>query len=598
MNNAYTKILNDSELSASVRETISRAVQAAKVDREERCELAMEMIDHFRSGLAAGTAEADLIAEFGDPKQAGRLMGRAAKRKRNPLRRSLAYARRGVWVTAGVLVLVYAFALLRYHIGAPSVTRDYVAELRTEQERIPQSERAWPYYLRVAQQTTDLQGLLEDVRYNAGGDADESELLQQYIGERPEIAEQIRSGAGLPFVGYPLLVGADPELERIYEARDENYTWEPISNADLQSYDGRPPMMFEILLPYIQEMREQSRLLEADAHNALGAGDAGRFLRNVEALVGMGDQVRRERTLIEQLVGIALGRKADALLRRGLTDRPGLFTADQLAQLRAVIEASPSGRTPIDLSLERTTFADLIQRVYTDNGDGDGRITAEGLRMLESLMSPSYMLYSTGVDSPLVQFVVGPAAGVVVASRKETQEKYDELMDAAERAVAAPLWDPVDEPDVYMEVERLLDEEKFRYPMIGVLMPAMNRVRVNNDQLAQSRNSVILALAIQEHRLRTGAYPASLDEIDVEARFTIDQWTGERFLYTRSAGGDSYTLYTMGTDFDDDGGTLAPGGNSKASQYFGKGAMEGWTPAQQAESDGDWVFMPAPEGDE
>ena len=40
--NAYLKLLDESELSAEVCGAISRAVQAAKLDRDERCELSME----------------------------------------------------------------------------------------------------------------------------------------------------------------------------------------------------------------------------------------------------------------------------------------------------------------------------------------------------------------------------------------------------------------------------------------------------------------------------------------------------------------------------------------------------------------------------
>ncbi len=67
-----------------VAELILRVVRDARLWRSERMDLARELVAHFSDGLAAGRTTEQLLADFGNPADASRLI-RKARRRTRPL---------------------------------------------------------------------------------------------------------------------------------------------------------------------------------------------------------------------------------------------------------------------------------------------------------------------------------------------------------------------------------------------------------------------------------------------------------------------------------------------------------------------------------
>ena len=101
-------------------------------------------------------------------------------------------------------------------------------------------------------------------------------------------------------------------------------------------------------------------------------------------------------------------------------------------------------------------------------------------------------------------------------------------------------------------------------------------------QLVRGQAQLHLALtacALERHRLATGGYPATLDELVPRFldRVPIDPMTGGPLRYARAADG-TFRLYSVGADGLDDGGELV-----KRSDPLMADELNGSGP-------GDWVW--------
>ncbi|MGC4003210.1 MAG: hypothetical protein QM811_08780 [Pirellulales bacterium] len=67
-------VLAESALPESIRQTILSVVQRTRLWRGERYDVTREFIAHFADGLDAGRTPEELLAAFGDPKQAAKLI--------------------------------------------------------------------------------------------------------------------------------------------------------------------------------------------------------------------------------------------------------------------------------------------------------------------------------------------------------------------------------------------------------------------------------------------------------------------------------------------------------------------------------------------
>jgi hypothetical protein len=216
-------------------------------------------------------------------------------------------------------------------------------------------------------------------------------------------------------------------------------------------------------------------------------------------------------------------------------------------------------------------FQDFVQRVYTDDGDGDGHVSAAGLQWL-----------STGVavegrpHTP--QYLMAPAVAMVMAGRQEMSGMYERLMARAEAESARPLWEQ-DAEAFTREVEAMAGSplSNARYWPVLLFMPALGRTGAQAELAAQRRDAVLVAIALELHHRRTGAWPESLDSLvpDLLPAVPPDRYDGKPLRYRLADG--KPLLYSIGTDRDDDGGT--PTASQHPGLYLG---------------DGDWILWQAP----
>lgn len=115
-------------------------------------------------------------------------------------------------------------------------------------------------------------------------------------------------------------------------------------------------------------------------------------------------------------------------------------------------------------------------------------------------------------------------------------------------------------PTPPMEIEHMLSR---------LLLPSRRLHDVTLRTRGELRCGAV-ALAVERFRLRTGRWPATLAEIpkDLLPTMPLDPFDGQPVRYVRRA--DGVTIYTIGPDEHDDGGSIRfPGKSSDADQDFG-----------------------------
>ena len=108
-------------------------------------------------------------------------------------------------------------------------------------------------------------------------------------------------------------------------------------------------------------------------------------------------------------------------------------------------------------------------------------------------------------------------------------------------------------------------------------MPAFSRAGEQSEITAQQRDAVLVAIALELHHRRSGAWPVSLDELvpDLLPAVPPDRFDGKPLRYRLIVGRP--LLYSIGWDRDDDGG--------KPTAGKGPGPRRG---------DADWILWQPP----
>ena len=204
---------------------------------------------------------------------------------------------------------------------------------------------------------------------------------------------------------------------------------------------------------------------------------------------------------------------------------------------------------------------DGIQRTFTDDGQGGGRVLVRGL---------AYIVTDDWKDN-LWRFV-----SFSYPDRQEMVAKIDEYFGRFAEILAETPWELRDEA---------LDDQgpnkvQIAPIMLSLLVPGHRRVSQIAWRMKTGRQALLTVLAIKRYEKEKGQYPASLDEL-VEAgylkKLPMDPYSNGPLVYKRTDEG--FLLYSFGINLTDDGGKLGLGSRG--------------TPRMWADN-GDWVFWPVP----
>ena len=119
--------------------------------------------------------------------------------------------------------------------------------------------------------------------------------------------------------------------------------------------------------------------------------------------------------------------------------------------------------------------------------------------------------------------------------------------------------------------------EKLRYGMVYLLLPAERRASELRFQSKADHEALVTILAVERYRLETGSYPRDLKTL-VDARYLgelpVDPFSDQPLVYKRV--GDNFLLYSVGRDFNDDGGEPGRDSQGKAKIWAETGDAVFW----------------------
>lgn len=264
----YWVLIAKAELPVPLHLLIQQVVAATGLWTGEKLEVTRELIAHFEDGLSARQSVDELLASFGDPVTASKLIRRAKKHGRPLVWRATARATQCTCILAGALVAAllcaYAVSAIRIHTGSPTISRNFVAEYNAKVATIPERERAWPIYVQAYRTAGVFPEGLEKVPLDPT--REEWKALTAFAAANGEAIRLYRQAAAKPALG--MMLG---DMEGVLG--DEPSAADACVCSSLADTDENPALL-NLRLANLIVFPHASRLLSVDARNAMQRGDA------------------------------------------------------------------------------------------------------------------------------------------------------------------------------------------------------------------------------------------------------------------------------------------------------------------------------------
>lgn len=590
--------IQQANLPQSLKQFLRSFVRGCWLWATERRDIARELINHFEDGLATGRTADELLADFGDPRLARKLITRA-KRRQRPLRIKAAQLLGRMLLTLMLLIVVLtSLQVLRVRLRSPVIETNYWERMQQHVPPATADQSAWPLY-EQAMLAFDTNPPRFDVHPSSITDPN----IMNWVESQRAVLNLIRVASQRPQMGV-LMVKAFDEAFYIQLYPDAGFLPDNLDKT------RNPPLMFSILPPLVS-LRSLANVLSLTALKASAESNADSFYQDVHAMLQMSRHLQQGGIFtIEHLIALSIYCRAMDTIGYSLADQPQLLSSVELRDLAHRIAA-----TMPPLSLERclTTEADairdLIQRLYSPGPEG--RPTKAFLEQICNYTDDPYILKLGTfllIDSVRGQHlksmpVFGDLFALTAPSRGKLEQSIQEWMQIHTTAFATPLWlrNPLDD-HVWRKQSTPVTAD-----LLSILAPSLINVSALLDQARLRREVVITAIALELYHRHHNRYPASLDELTPHwlPRVPIDPYCGQpvRYRLTRQIP----ILYSVGVDGDDDAASPAasgalPGGGSEHPardwRLHGCAAWRDSFPDREAIAklgvipDGDWVIWP------
>jgi hypothetical protein len=548
-------LIASSEVSPQIKSLVRQIVRRTRLSRMEKADITTELVSHFSDGLASGQSSDQLIDEFGDARQVARLI-RRSKIRNQPIARHLF---RCTLLLAVCFCIVYGAVAIRFYLGQPSPRLDFIAAMNRQTGQVAQEQRAWPIYQSAL---TVLRGNARDPILDESVDGKHWLQIAQWIDLHQAAIEVVRQASKLPVLGLPL------------------------GDGGLSS----DPRVTNVALPGGRDIRMLADLLGFDAERAREQGNGGRVESDINALADLASQRKRcVPTYFSEMVSLGILERSYDQLDRTLTHAPQVLDDAAIVRLAHRISVPQTASDLISFEGQRLEFEDFLQRAFTDDGHGDGRLSPAGWQFYRSNFSEWSTLPAVWLAQNATGALLQPASLVLMASRKQMQVEYQRLMEMNDRAIHLPLREA--DLDAPYEEWKLLQSSallRCRYSLLFALVPQTQRCAVVAETELGQRDGLLIGLALELYHRRHRHYPAALEELTPELlpQVLADRITGDPLKYRLIDG--KPLVYSVGVDRIDNGGTLPMRGSQPDP-----GAAAQWGQLATNVS-GDWVLYPKP----
>ena len=510
--------LDRKDLPGAVTEYIDTIIRKMRYRRKVRAEVSQELADHFADALKDCKDEQgrqqlarEMIGEFGDAKLLGILLRRAKKRCRTM--RQMITAR-----SLQVIGVLFLFCLLRtgyLMVGRPVIMTDYTKWMNEQVCRgRDESLNARKLYEKASSMMSDeLPPLVEEVyKYSKGQTIDDEHwaAIEKLLEKESEAISIFREGTAKPYYWSE------------YKAPDEY-----LKKGDFTG--GVIASSMPQLTNYKKIARRMGILqITLDIHK----GDIEQATDDCIALYNCSQHLSDQGLVIEQLVGsaiegLAMGKIYDLLGEGGLS-------GNMITKLLQTVEkAYIENISPMDWSLEKAFWYDMIQRSFTDDGQGGGRALMKGTIIATSDRGDFVRGFFTGF----------PDRSEVVSMIDKTFEEYAKL------CMQTP-WHLRNSDELKLE-DKLCDVGF----MTKISIEGVEKAVEISWRVRAGQAGLVATLGVLRFEKETGWLPESLSELKEKGylkKIPTDPYSGQPLAYRQTEEG--FIIYSVGVNYIDDGG--------------------------------------------
>ena len=517
---------------------IDAVIKKMRYRKKIRLEVRQELADHFTDALAdcknddeRQTLAQELIAEFGDAQLLGTLLCRGKKRCRPWWKTACIRLFQAVGIVF-VLVLVY---LGWFFSGKPVITANYLERMNQQVKPIADdSQNAWPYYKQAAEKYIEP----NDKEFDFSPrhlSVEEQPVIRQAISNNQESLELTRQGNQKP------------------------YYWQVYRTGENKNQD-----MITMLMPHLGTYRGLSHLfcwqaiLEAEQGNMQNAFD--------QTLEGysFGQHLRGPNTtLIEQLVAVAIEAQTTKTIRMLLDENIQGIDAPLLDSIRKRFEEKVAKENfTVSFEAEKLFFYDELHRSFTQSQIGKSHLYIQRVGQIGMVMGGDG---SNGFSRWFRFLFTHPDRE---KTRKTVDRFYDELIRLTAKTPASLRNEGID-------IDKRGKEIASNNFLLQVLAPALGKVSPVAYRIQADSYATLTIIAIMQHYKTYNTYPDSLDamvQAGLMKNLPLDPFSDKPLVYRKT--GDGFALYSVGSNFTDDGGV--PGADKKNTLWDETGDAVFW----------------------
>ena len=548
---------NNTENLPIVAETfIDVVIKKMRYKKKVRNEVRQELVAHFADALRSCQTDEEktsvakeMITDFGDPKILAILITRGKKRNRPLWKKVIIRSLKAF----GIFIVLFFLYSLWFISGKPAISTDYVNVLNEMgKPDVIEGHNAWVDYDKAIALYIEPEDKVKEITDDLNMNKIKIQL-KELTDEQREI-----------FTNW--LDSNKPAWDHFAAGSQKPYAYRQYGYGDYdESVDE--PWLVHILLPHLGDIRNVSKLGAWSAIVDAEQGDLKQALEKCLALTKSGKHLKRNIILIEQLIGIAIQAIGYGALTEIISEEQ--VPADLLDKVNEELTSMYSTGYPMsNMEGERLFFLDSVQRIYTNTGPGGGHIIPG---RITSLMMD---LGQDEEDIAILKILAVPVC-TVMAGRDNVLKKGNELYDYLNTLTNYTPYQR--KTDNIRGMDDLLKELSFRYTLIRMILPAIEKVIDLNYRSKAHHEAMLTTLAALRYQSQKGTLPDNLDQL-VRAGYLVsvpdDPYGPGSLIYKKTD--DEFTLYSVGDNMIDDGGKYGTDKQGEKRKWADNGDMVFW----------------------
>ena len=424
-----------------------------------------------------------------------------------------------------LIVIILVFLILKILpllTAKPTIKVNYLAEYNkvTKPADYDPNQNAAPYYKKAFEILTDIPEAIKDNWKDWPADMDDKRLnvLKSWLASNSQAFSYLEQAAQKPFCW------------------NERY--------------GTDDAIFNIELPELSKFPMAVHALSLQAKSNALQGQIELAFTQVIELHQMGLHYSGPLTLVEQLIGIGVSGLAFNTAF-AIIDRVEV-NSETIVNFQDSLEQQLQKSKHLNFTIGESVYSlDIAQRMFTDDDNGDGSLIPSKLFELDK-------------RSPLTPHISYAKAILICLNhpgRRETLKLQKKLYQELDKIVFKTPWQLRQNGTSYQDhVQKLTkgnyylnDDEN----SLGRLCEIYQKHKVSGEAL-------VATLAILRYKIDKGNFPVSLQELVLANyinKLPIDPYSEGPLVYKRMDG--NFILYSLGADFDDDGGMSSKWGEGE-----------------------------------